>query len=88
MTVSSKQSKYGEGGLEFSALPAAGEKQAEVAGSRRGLRVLESDEPDGLQTLEGSFSAVSKPNFASKYSLEEGTPILSKKRTWGKQRRK
>ena len=25
------------------------------------------------QTLEGSFSAVSKPNFASKYSLELGS---------------
>ena len=35
-----------------------------------------------------SFSAVSKRIFASKYSFEEGTPILSKKRTWGKQRRK
>ena len=36
-------------------------------------------------TLEGSFSAVSKPNFASKYSLE--LAICSKRRlrkgTWG-----
>ena len=37
------------------------------------------------QTLQGSFSAVSKPNFASKYSLE--LAICSKRRlrkgTWG-----
>ena len=26
-----------------------------------------------FQTLQGSFSAVSKPNFASKYSLELGS---------------
>ena len=31
-----------------------GEKQEEVAGSRRGLRVLESDEPDGLHEPHGS----------------------------------
>ena len=39
----------------------------------------------GGQTLEGSFSAVSKPNFASKYALE--LAICSKRRlrkgTWG-----
>ena len=29
------------------------------------------------QTLQGLFSAVSKPNFASKYSLETGTLKLS-----------
>ena len=30
-----------------------------------------------LQTLRGSFSAVSTPIFASKYSLETGTLTLS-----------
>ena len=30
-----------------------------------------------LETLEGSFSAVSKPNFASKYAFETGTLKLS-----------
>ena len=29
------------------------------------------------QTLKGSFSAVSKPNFASKYAFETGTLTLS-----------
>ena len=29
-----------------------------------------ADDDGGRQTLEGSFSAVSKPNFASKYAFE------------------
>ena len=34
------------------------------------------------QTLEASFSALSKPNFASKYSLEKnGHPYVIRKRT-------
>ena len=34
------------------------------------------------------FLSVPKSNVVIKYAFEEGTPILSKKRTWGKQRRK
>ena len=33
---------------------------------------------EGLETLEGSFSAVSKPNFASKYVLESSRRHLQK----------
>ena len=51
-------------------------------GSRACLAHRAAEQPQGLvphpgdlytesgQTLQGSFSAVSKPNFASKYSLE------------------
>ena len=37
---------------------------------RRGLAGADGEDASGRQTLEGSFSAVSKPNFASKYLLE------------------
>ena len=33
------------------------------------------------QTLQSSFSAVSKPNFASKYAFENGHPYVIRKRT-------
>ena len=43
-------------------------------------RLTSQDEARGGsigQTLEGSFSAVSKPTFASKYAFETGTLTLS-----------
>ena len=54
-------------------------------GTVTGLRVANLGDlyTESGQTLRGSFSAVSKPNFACNYSCEEGAPILSKKRTWG-----
>ena len=43
-------------------------KLSQVAG-----RSQMADSPHLGQTLEGSFSAVLKPNFASKYSMELGS---------------
>ena len=44
--------------------------EEEAAGGSREVRARGASRRGMRQTLEGSFSAVSKPNFASKYAFE------------------
>ena len=73
----------------------AGESRRSAATSPRVLVIRPAEGPAMRQFLEDSFSAVSKPNFAGKYALENSRRDLKNARlctvlesiieNWGKQ---